>query len=113
MKGKCRDCKYADEYIPLFAWRFSDPRCSIHHKKISLEDSCNYYTHYSGGVILKLEFNNNVITDLDTGKTYNTSDNTDMMGLCDDVNRELFNISQEMRKSRLKLDEIKKMLRED
>lgn len=34
----CADCKFANEYIPAFAWRWNNPRCSIHHKNIDPDD---------------------------------------------------------------------------
>lgn len=38
---QCQNCKYADEYIPLWAYPHIDPRCSIHHRKITLNDTCD------------------------------------------------------------------------
>ena len=32
---RCQDCKYADEYIPIWIYPMGTPRCSFHHKNIS------------------------------------------------------------------------------
>ena len=37
---QCQNCKHANEYIPLWAYPHADPRCSIHHKRIAPDDSC-------------------------------------------------------------------------
>lgn len=36
----CGKCKYADEYIPLWIYPYGDPRCSVHHRNICPDDSC-------------------------------------------------------------------------
>ena len=38
--GKCSNCKHADEYIPLWIYPYGDPRCSVHHRNICPDDSC-------------------------------------------------------------------------
>ena len=37
---KCQNCKHANEYIPYWIYPHMDPRCSVHHRRISPEDSC-------------------------------------------------------------------------
>ena len=37
----CQNCKHADEYIPLWIYPYGDPRCSIHHRRISPDDGCD------------------------------------------------------------------------
>jgi hypothetical protein len=38
---QCQNCKHANEYIPLWAYPHADPRCSVHHRRISPDDSCD------------------------------------------------------------------------
>ena len=40
----CNNCKYANEYIPIFAWRHTNPRCSIHHRTIDPKSKCENFT---------------------------------------------------------------------
>ena len=35
------NCKHANEYIPVWIYPHSNPRCSIHHRNISPDDSCD------------------------------------------------------------------------
>ena len=37
---QCSNCKHADEYIPLWIYPYGDPRCSVHHRNICPDDSC-------------------------------------------------------------------------
>lgn len=36
----CGKCKYADEYVPLWGYPYHAPRCSVHHRAICPDDSC-------------------------------------------------------------------------
>lgn len=35
---RCRDCKFANEYIPVYGYPFLNPRCSVHHKQVNSND---------------------------------------------------------------------------
>ena len=37
--GKCRDCRYADEYIPSYAYPYIQPRCSKGVKSIDYDST--------------------------------------------------------------------------
>ena len=42
--AKCRDCKHADLYIPLFAYPHITPKCSLNVKSIhSDSDACEEF----------------------------------------------------------------------
>lgn len=36
----CQDCKYADEYIPVWIYPYGSPRCSLHHRSVCPDDVC-------------------------------------------------------------------------
>jgi hypothetical protein len=37
----CQNCKHANEYIPVWIYPHGNPRCSIHHRNINPDDSCD------------------------------------------------------------------------
>ena len=39
-EASCSKCKYATTYIPVWAWRWSDPFCSLGHGQCDVDKVC-------------------------------------------------------------------------
>ena len=38
---RCRNCKYAELYLPFWTYPYNTPKCSLHHKTINPDDCCD------------------------------------------------------------------------